>query len=68
MRKLEMRSSNVVEGNIESIAQLFPNCVTESVDKKGKVRRRIDFDELRQELAEEIFEGGGRTLSVRLAG
>lgn len=62
MRKLEMRSSNMVKGNIERIAELFPNCVTESMDNKGRVRRMIDFDGLRQELAEEIFEGGGRAL------
>ncbi len=62
MRKLEMRSSNMVKGNIERIAELFPNCVTESMDNKGCVRRMIDFDGLRQELYEDIFEGGGRAL------
>ena len=35
MDKLRMQSSNGVEDNITKIAQLFPDCVTETVDKKA---------------------------------
>ena len=59
MRKLEMRSFNVVKSNIVRLAELFPNCVKESWDETGQVRRLIDFDGVRQELSEDIFEGGG---------
>jgi adenine-specific DNA-methyltransferase len=52
MEKLDMQSPNLVSKNIENIAALFPNCVTEGAD--GKV---IDFDLLRQELSDEIVEG-----------
>jgi adenine-specific DNA-methyltransferase len=52
MEKLDMQSPNLVSQNIENIAALFPNCVTEGAD--GKV---IDFDLLRQELSDEIVEG-----------
>lgn len=52
MKQLDMQSPNIVSGNIEKIAALFPNCVTEGAD--GKV---IDFDALRQELSSEIVEG-----------
>jgi adenine-specific DNA-methyltransferase len=52
MKQLDMQSPNIVSDNIEKIAALFPNCVTEGAD--GKV---IDFDALRQELSSEIVEG-----------
>lgn len=50
--KLDMQSPNIVSQNIEKIAQLFPNCVTEG--ENGKV---IDFDLLKQELSEDIVSG-----------
>ncbi|QHS56808.1 site-specific DNA-methyltransferase [Mucilaginibacter sp. 14171R-50] len=50
--KLDMASSNLVSKNIDQIAALFPNCVTETAEGKA-----IDFDLLRQELSAEIVEG-----------
>jgi len=55
MDKLRMETGNGVQGNIEKIAALFPNCVTESTDANGKVRFAIDFDKLRQELSEDLI-------------
>ena len=52
IEKLDMMSPNLVSQNIEKIAALFPNCVTEGPD--GKV---IDFDLLKQELSDDIIEG-----------
>jgi adenine-specific DNA-methyltransferase len=49
---LPLQSPDMVSENIERIAALFPNCVTEGLD--GKV---IDFDLLRQELSRDIIEG-----------
>lgn len=49
-----MQSVNLVENNIEKIADLFPNCVTEGSDGSSKM---IDFDLLRQELSGTIVEG-----------
>ena len=62
MRRLYMRSANVVEDNIERIAELFPNCVTESRDEKGRIRLLVDFAALKKELNGEISEGGGRAI------
>ena len=62
MRRLDMRSANVVQDNIERIAELFPNCVTESRDEKGRIRLLVDFAALKVELNGEISEGGGRTV------
>ena len=40
MEKLKMQSPNLVEENIDRIAQWFPNCITEDRDEKGKLRRQ----------------------------
>ncbi|WP_143000611.1 site-specific DNA-methyltransferase [Pelistega sp. MC2] len=57
MKDLEMQSVNQTKLNIEAIAELFPNCITESHDSHGNLKRSIDFDLLRQELSEDIVEG-----------
>lgn len=57
MDKLKMHSPNLTEVNIEKLAQLFPNCVTEAADGKGGLKKAIDFDLLRQELSEHVVEG-----------
>ncbi len=57
MEKLKMHSPNLVEQNIEQLATLFPNCVTESKGADGKLKQAIDFDLLKQELSRHIVEG-----------
>lgn len=57
MDKLKMHSPNLVEQNIDKLAQLFPNCITEAKDDEGKLRKVIDFDQLKQELSRNIVEG-----------
>ena len=52
-----MHSPNFVEDNIAKLAALFPGCVTESTDEDGNTKKVIDFDLLRQELANSIVEG-----------
>ena len=49
---LSMKSTDITSLNIEKIAALFPNCVTETADGK-----KIDFDLLKQELSSEIVDG-----------
>lgn len=56
MDKLKMQTADGTMQNIERIAQLFPNCVTE-VMKDGKETLAIDFDRLRQELSDHIVDG-----------
>ncbi|WP_153556675.1 site-specific DNA-methyltransferase [Roseimaritima sediminicola] len=57
VEKLKMHSPDLVAGNIEKIAELFPNCVIEASGADGQVTHKIDFDLLRQELSDEIVEG-----------
>jgi adenine-specific DNA-methyltransferase len=49
---LPLQSPDIVSENVERIAALFPNCVTEG--EHGKV---IDFDLLRQELSRDLVDG-----------
>ena len=57
LEKLKMHSPDFVDQNIAKIVELFPNCVTESVDADGGSKKSIDFDLLRQELSTHIVEG-----------
>lgn len=51
-----MMTIDNVNNNISKIATLFPNCITEKLDKQGNSIRAIDFDKLKQELSSEIVE------------
>lgn len=56
MDKLRMQSSNGVEDNIMKIAQLFPDCVTETVDERsGQPKHLIDFEKLKQNLSDSVI-------------
>ena len=57
MDKLKMQSTDAVESNVEKIAALFPQCVTERLNKDGKPELAIDFDKLHDELSKEVVEG-----------
>ena len=56
MTYLKLHSLDKVAANIDAIAALFPNAVTE-VLRDGKTECAIDFDVLRQELSDSIVEG-----------
>ena len=43
MDKLDMQSKNLVDENINKIAELFPNCITEGKDENGQVVKQIEL-------------------------
>ena len=55
--KLKMHSPNLVDANIEKISALFPNCITETKDENGELKKAVDFDLLKQELSQILVEG-----------
>ena len=57
MEKMKMESANITDMNIEKIAALFPNCITETADENGKLKKAVNFDMLRAMLSEDIAEG-----------
>lgn len=52
-----MHSPDLTQQNLEKIRAAFPNCVTEARDAQGNLKLAIDFDLLKQELADSIVEG-----------
>lgn len=66
---LKMHTPNLVDSNIERIAELFPNCITEKpkTDANGNLikdangqailERGIDFELLKQELSHSVIDG-----------
>jgi len=56
MKKLKMQTPNITEQNMEQIAKLFPNVMTESQDEKGNTKKAIDFDLLKQSLSSVLVE------------
>lgn len=58
MERLKMQSLDVAGSNIDKIARLFPQCVTEHKDKDGKTVLGIDFEKLRDELSADVIDEG----------
>lgn len=54
--KLKMMSDDIIQENIDYIAERFPNALKEVKDENGKLTRKIDFDVLRQELSSVIID------------
>lgn len=57
MQHMKFESPDMVQGNIEKIEALFPNCVTETRGEGGKLKKAVNFDMLRQILSGEVAEG-----------
>lgn len=57
MEKMRMESMDMTAQNIEKIGALFPNCITETVDENGKMKKAVNFDLLRQMLSGDVVEG-----------
>jgi adenine-specific DNA-methyltransferase len=58
MTKLDLQTPDFVAANAARLAEIFPNCVSETRNPQtGEIKRAIDFDLLRQELAYDIVEG-----------
>ena len=43
--------------NIDKIGAIFPNCITESIDENGNLKKAINFDILKQMLSSEAIDG-----------
>ena len=51
-----MLTPNLVNGNIEKIKKIFPDCITEHI-QGGQTWFAVDFDKLRQQLSGSVIEG-----------
>ena len=63
MEKMRMESVDMTEKNIERIAEIFPNCISEALDEekstpeKKVYKRVVNLDILRQMLSGDVIEG-----------
>lgn len=57
MEHMRFETPDLAAANIEKIGALFPNCVTETTDVNGKLKKAINFDLLRQMLSADVVEG-----------
>lgn len=57
MEKMRMESVDMTAQNIDKIAALFPNCITETKDENVHLKKVINFELLRQMLSGEVLEG-----------
>ena len=57
MGKMRMESLNLTSQNVEKIEAIFPNCITESRDENGQLKKSVNFKLLKQILSEDIVDG-----------
>ena len=57
MDKMRMESPDMTAQNIDRIAALFPNCVTEASDGQGGIKRAVNFELLKQMLSPDVVDG-----------
>lgn len=60
MEHMKFESPDMTSKNIDRIAALFPNCVTEIQDENGKIKRGINFELLKQMLSPDVVDGDER--------
>ena len=60
MEHMKFESPDMTSQNIDRIAALFPNCVTEMQDENGKIKRGINFELLKQMLSPDVVDGDER--------
>ena len=41
MDEIKMESVDMIARNIEKMEKLFPNCITETIDEKGKEKKLL---------------------------
>jgi adenine-specific DNA-methyltransferase len=56
MDKLKMQTPDLTNKNIEQIASLFPNVITETKDETGNIKKAVDFDLLKTALSKNLVE------------
>ena len=57
MSKMKFESPDLTAQNIDRIAALFPNCITEAPDGRGGIQRAVNFELLKQMLSPDVVDG-----------
>ncbi|KFD40855.1 hypothetical protein DK28_0214760 [Peptococcaceae bacterium SCADC1_2_3] len=56
MEKLKLMTEDLVQENIEKLAEIFPGVFTEARDVKGDLVKAVDFELLKQELSDLVMD------------
>ena len=56
MTKPKFETPDMTQKNIDKISQLFPNCITETKDENGNLKKAVNFELLQQMLSDEIAD------------
>lgn len=56
MNKPKFETPDMTQKNIDKISQIFPNCITETKDENGKLKKAVNFELLQQMLSDEIAD------------
>lgn len=54
MEKMKMETVDGVRRNIDKIAEIFPNCITEVANNEGGYKRSVNYELLKQMLSDEV--------------
>ena len=57
MEKNALQTPDQTARNVDKIAELFPNCVTQTQDETGALKKAVNFDALKQALSGSVVEG-----------
>ena len=57
MEHMKFETPDLVQGNIEKIEALFPNCVTEARGEDGRLKKAVNFELLKQMLSGDVVDG-----------
>ena len=60
MDKMRMESLDITAQNVKKVGWVFPNCITQTVDENGKIKKSINFELLKQMLSPDVVEGDER--------
>ena len=52
-----MKAEDIQQDNVAKVAALFPNCVTETRDENGQLKKAINFELLKQMLSDSVIDG-----------
>ena len=57
MDRLKFKTPDLVSGNIDKIAELFPSAITEMRGEDGQIKKGINFEVLKQLLSRDVVDG-----------
>ena len=56
MTKPKFETPDMTQKNIDKISKMFPNCITETKDENGNLKKAVNFELLQQMLSDEIAD------------